>query len=113
MLCNCINLNYIGIIKSFFLNHHLVLYILLVIDIITFYFFRSEDDFRKVESSSTVIQSNVFTAYYSQSNCYRTLFHKIYIMFMKVYLNFEYIISSYRGFLRIFDVKNLIHGNNK
>ena len=63
----CINLNYIGIIKSFFLNHHLVLYILLVIDIITFYF-RSEDDFRKVESSSTVIQSNVFTAYYSQTN---------------------------------------------
>ena len=36
MFCNCINLNYIGIIKSFFLNHHLVLYILLVIDIITF-----------------------------------------------------------------------------
>ena len=29
---------------------------------------------------------------------------------MKVYLNFEYIISSYRGFPRIFDVKNLIHG---
>ena len=68
MLCNCINLNYIGIIKSFFLNHHLVLYILLVIDIITFKFFRPEDDFRKVESSSTVIQSNVFTAYYSQTN---------------------------------------------
>ena len=72
MLCNCINLNYIGIIKSFFLNHHLVLYILLVIDIITFEFFRSEDDFRKVESSSTfnsdMIQSNVFTAYYSQTN---------------------------------------------
>ena len=72
MLCNCINLNYIGIIKSFFLNHHSVLYILLVIDIITFEFFRSEDDFRKVESSSTfnsdMIQSNVFTAYYSQTN---------------------------------------------
>ena len=68
MLYNCINLNYIGIIRSFFLNHHLVLYILLVIDIITFKFFRSEDDFRKVESSLTVIQSNVFTAYYSQTN---------------------------------------------
>ena len=68
MLCNCINLNYIGIIKSVFSNHHLVLYILLVIDIITFKFFRSEDDFRKVESSSTVMQSNVFTAYYSQTN---------------------------------------------
>ena len=68
MLCNCINLNYIGIIKSFFLNHHLVLYILFVIDITTFKFFRSEDDFRKVESSSTVKQSNVFIAYYSQTN---------------------------------------------
>ena len=45
-------------------NHN----ILLVIDIITFKFFRFEDDFRKVESSSTVIQSNVFTAYYSQTN---------------------------------------------
>ena len=35
--------------------------------VITFKFFRSEDDFKKVESSSTVIQSNVFTAYYSQT----------------------------------------------
>ena len=79
MLCNCINLNYIGTIKSFFLNHHLVLYILLVIDIITFKFFRFEDDFRKVESSSTVIQSNVFTAYYSQTNYFIVFIFSLYL----------------------------------